>query len=98
MIKCKPDCTLCTSPDPVPKFKCNKCMHIQDSPNECRACSAIWIAHNKCNKCNYEWHGPPGPSTSNCPSPARCDSLYWTWMNYPINKPNWCEICKAEFI
>lgn len=61
------------------------------NPNE------IFIAHNICMKCNFVWHSKAGPG-SHCPNPVECDSLYWTWMNYPIDKPNWCEICKAEFI
>ena len=56
----------------------------------------IYIAHNVCNECGYMWHGLLGP-LEHCPNPNECLSLYWTWKNYPINKLNWCRICKVGF-
>lgn len=76
--------------------KCERC-NKKDNQTPICSCGLVYIAHNVCNKCDYMWHGPPGPSTSHCPNPRGCDSFYWTWMNYPIDKPNWCEICKVVF-
>ena len=54
------------------------------------------IAHNVCTKCKYQWHDMPGAwaKASQCP---RCESDYWEWRNYPIEKFNYCRICDKEF-
>lgn len=39
------------------------------------------VAHNKCMRCEHEWDDFPGvfATIKSCP---KCDSIYWTWMNY----------------
>lgn len=51
-----------------------------------------YVAHFKCVKCSEIWHAIAGPTEC-----LKCNSLYVNWLNYPIEKPNWCRICKAEF-
>jgi len=52
----------------------------------------VYVAHFECVECGFVWHAQAGPTQ--CPL---CDHLYVNWKNYPIERPNWCRVCKVEF-